>query len=71
MHDRSGLKLAEQAHDAGVVEPTEVLPNQLVLVEFVIRGTAEHADHVATLLALGLTDRDDVKTVVFSVKERQ
>jgi len=70
-HDPSGLGLAEEAHAAGVVELSDVLPNFTVQVEFVVRGTREHAESVAGTLAYELSARSDVAgSVSMSVDAR-
>jgi hypothetical protein len=70
MNDPSGLSLAEEAHAAGAVEPTLVLPNVQVRLEFIVRGTPQHADAIAGTLAAELSARSDVAHgVTYSVGE--
>lgn len=70
-HDPSGHALAEEAHAAGAVEPAASLPNFTVQVEFVVRGTREHAESIAGTLAYELSARSDVAgSVAYSVDAR-
>lgn len=56
---RSGLHVAEQAHDLGVVEPLEEFPVVRGYIEFAYHGTLEQAGRVTDLacIELGADDR--------------
>lgn len=68
--ERSGLHVAEQAHAAGAVKPTEELPNFTVQIEFSFHGTLEEAHRAADLVSLELIVNDQTRRVTRTVTAR-
>lgn len=69
--DPSGALRAQEAHDAGAVEPVVELPNHVVRLEFRVHGTKERADLIARdLVDVLLDEHDVVHPVAASVGEQ-
>jgi hypothetical protein len=69
--DPSGAALAARAHEAGVVQPANVIPNHDVTLHFVYRGTLEEAEKLRDDLLFALLQMPAVQQPIDnSVSER-